>query len=138
MKIRTYSELILLPTFKERYEYLKLGGKVGEETFGFDRYLNQKFYKSKEWRDIRDYVILRDNACDLGIEDREIHSRIIIHHMNPITKYDIVNQTEFLTNPEYMICTLKRTHDAIHYGDDSILFGDVITRTKNDTCPWRR
>lgn len=138
MKIRTYSELILLPTFKERYKYLKLGGKVGEETFGFDRYLNQKFYKSKEWRDIRDYVILRDNACDLGIEDREIHSRIIIHHMNPITKYDIVNQTEFLTNPEYMICTLKRTHDAIHYGDDSILFGDVITRTKNDTCPWRR
>ena len=138
MKIRTYSELILLPTFKERYEYLKLGGKVGEETFGFDRYLNQKFYKSKEWMDIRDYVILRDNACDLGIEDREIHSRIIIHHMNPITKYDIINQTEFLTNPEYMICTLKRTHDAIHYGDDGILFGDVVIRTKNDTCPWRR
>ena len=137
-KIRTYSELIMLPTFKERYEYLKLGGKVGEETFGFDRYLNQKFYKSKEWRDIRDYVILRDNACDLGIEDREIHSRIIIHHMNPITKYDIINQTEFLTNPDYMICTLKRTHDAIHYGDDSILFSDIITRTKNDTCPWRR
>lgn len=126
MKIRTYSELILLPTFKERYEYLKLGGKVGEETFGFDRYLNQKFYKSKEWRDIRDYVIMRDNACDLGIEDREIHSRIIIHHMNPITKYDIVNQTEFLTNPDYMICTLKRTHDAIHYGDDSILFSDIV------------
>ena len=138
MKIRTYSELIMLPTFKERYEYLKLGGKVGEETFGFDRYLNQKFYKSKEWRDIRDYVIMRDNACDLGIEDREIHSRIIIHHMNPITKYDIVNQTEFLTNPDYMICTLKRTHDAIHYGDDSILFSDIVTRTKNDTCPWRR
>lgn len=138
MKIRTYSELILLPTFKERYEYLKLGGKVGEETFGFDRYLNQKFYKSKEWRDIRDYVIMRDNACDLGIEDREIHSRIIIHHMNPITKYDIVNQTEFLTNPDYMICTLKRTHDAIHYGDDSILFSDIVIRSKNDTCPWRR
>ena len=138
MKIRTYSELILLPTFKERYKYLKLGGKVGEETFGFDRYLNQKFYKSKEWRDIRDYVILRDNACDLGIEDREIHSRIIIHHMNPITKYDIVNQTEFLTNPDYMICTLKRTHDAIHYGDDSILVGDIVVRSKNDTCPWRR
>lgn len=138
MKIRTYSELIMLPTFKERYEYLKLGGKVGEETFGFDRYLNQKFYKSKEWRDIRDYVILRDNACDLGIDDREIHSRIIIHHMNPITKYDIVNQTEFLTNPDYMICTLKRTHDAIHYGDDSILFSDIVIRSKNDTCPWRR
>ena len=138
MKIRTYSELITIPTFEERFEYLKLSGIVGEDTFGFDRYLNQKFYKSKEWRDIRDYVILRDNACDLGIEDREIHSRIIIHHMNPITKYDIINQTEFLTNPDYMICTLKRTHDAIHYGDDSILFGDIITRTKNDTCPWRR
>ena len=138
MKIRTYSELIMLPTFKERYEYLKLGGKVGEETFGFDRYLNQKFYKSKEWRDIRDYVIMRDNACDLGIEDREIHSRIIIHHMNPITKYDIVNQTEFLTNPEYMICTLKRTHDAIHYGDESLLAEDLIIRSKNDTCPWKR
>ena len=138
MKIRTYSELMLLPTFKERFRYLKLGGRVGEDTFGFDRYLNQKFYKSKEWLSIRDYVIIRDGACDLGIEDRLIESRIIIHHMNPITKDDIVNQTEFLLNPEYMISTVKRTHDAIHYGDESLLFDAPIERSKNDTCPWRR
>ena len=136
--IRTYSELIKLPTFKERFRYLKLNGRVGEDTFGFDRYLNQQFYKSKEWLKVRDEVILRDGACDLGIEDRPINSRIIIHHMNPITKYDILNQTEFLLNPEYMICTIKRTHDAIHYGDESILFDGPVVRSKNDTCPWRR
>lgn len=138
MKIKTYSELILLPAFKERFRYLKLGGKVGEETFGFDRYLNQKFYKSKEWLSVRDYVIIRDNGCDLAMEDRPIESRIIIHHLNPITRDDIINQTEFLLNPEYMICTIKRTHDAIHYGDESLLFDAPIERTKNDTCPWRR
>lgn len=138
MKIRTYSELILLPTFIERYRYLKLGGKVGEETFGFDRYLNQQFYRSDEWKRIRDEVILRDGACDLGIEDREIPSRVIIHHMNPITKYDILNRTEYLLNPEYMICTIKRTHDAIHYGDETLLFDGLIERSKNDTCPWKR
>lgn len=138
MKIRTYSELILLPTFMERYRYLKLGGTVAEETFGFDRYLNQQFYRSREWKKIRDEVILRDGACDLGIPDREIPSRVIIHHMNPITKYDIINQTEFLLNPEYMICTIKRTHDAIHYGDESLLFDGLIERSKNDTCPWKR
>lgn len=138
MIIRTYQELIKFKTFKERYRYLKLGGKVGEEIFGFDRYLNQKFYRSAEWKRIRDYVILRDNACDLGIEDREIDNRIIIHHMNPLTKYDVINQTEFLLNPDYMICTTKRTHDAIHYGDEDILFGEFIERSKNDTCPWRR
>lgn len=138
MKIRTYSELILIPTFIERFRYLKLGGKVGEETFGFDRYLNQQFYRSREWKKIRDEVIIRDCACDLGIPDREIPSRIIIHHMNPITKYDIINQTEYLLNPEYMICTLKRTHDAIHYGDESLLFDGLIERSKNDTCPWKR
>lgn len=138
MKIKTYSELILLPTFKERFRYLKLGGKVGEETFGFDRYLNQKFYKSKEWLSVRDYVIIRDNGCDLAMEDRPIESRIIIHHLNPITRDDIINQTEFLLNPEYMVCTIKRTHDAIHYGDESLLFDAPIERTKNDTCPWRR
>lgn len=138
MKIRTYSELILLPTFMERYNYLKLGGKVGEATFGFDRYLNQKFYNSKEWKKVRDEVIIRDAACDLGIPDREINSRIIIHHMNPISKDDILNQTEFLLNPEYMICTLKRTHDAIHYGDESLLFNGLVERSPYDTCPWRR
>lgn len=138
MKIRTYSELMKFDNFIDRYNYLKLGGKVGEETFGFDRYLNQQFYKSKEWLRLRDEIIIRDNACDLGIPDREIPSRIIIHHMNPITKNDIINQTEFLLNPEYMICVTKRTHDAIHYGDESLLFTGFVERTKNDTCPWRR
>ena len=136
--IKTYSELITIPSFEERFEYLKLNGQVGIETFGFDRYLNQKFYRSAEWKRIRDQVILRDNACDLGMVDREINSRIIIHHMNPLTKYDVINQTEFLLNPDYMICVTKRTHDAIHYGDENILFGEFIERSKNDTCPWRR
>lgn len=137
MSIRTYSELITLPTFKERYEYLRIGGKVGEETFGFDRYLNQIFYKSKEWLDIRDEVIIRDNGCDLGIEGREIHNKILIHHMNPITVKDILERSDFLLNPEYLISTVKNTHDAIHYGDDSLLIKDPIERRKNDTCPWR-
>ena len=135
--IRTYSELITLPTFEERYKYLRLGGKVGNETFGFDRYLNQVFYKTNEWLKIRDYVIVRDNGCDLGIEGREIYDKILVHHMNPITKEDILYRSEYLLNPEYLICTVKRTHDAIHYGDDSLLLVDPIVRTKNDTCPWR-
>ena len=135
--IRTYSELITLPTFKERYRYLQLKGFVGEETFGYDRYLNQVFYKSREWKDIRDYVILRDNGCDLGIPGREIHGRILIHHMNPITKQDILNRSEFLLNPEYLISTIKVTHDAIHYGDENLLMEEPIIRTENDTCPWK-
>ena len=138
MIIKTYSELIRLPTFEERYRYLRIGGSVGEETFGFDRYINQKFYKTKEWLSIRDYVIARDLGCDLGIEDREIAGRILIHHMNPISIDDILNRTEFLLDPEYLICTSKNTHDAIHYGDESLLITAPIERTKNDTCPWRR
>lgn len=138
MNIRRYSELITLPTFKERYEYLRLGGQVGVETFGFDRYLNQVFYRSKEWRSIRDYVITRDNGCDLGIAGREIPGRILIHHMNPITVEDILERSEFLLDPEYLISTIKITHDAIHYGDDSLLLTEPIERTRNDTCPWRR
>lgn len=136
--IKTYSELIQLPTFIERYRYLRLGGRVGEETFGFDRYLNQQFYKSDEWLAIRDHVIVRDMGCDLGIEDREIYGRILIHHMNPISVDDIRNRSEFLLNPEYLICTTKNTHNAIHYGDESLLITAPIERTKNDTCPWRR
>lgn len=138
MIIRTYSELITLPTFKERFEYLRLDGRVGEETFGFDRYLNQIFYQSKEWRPIRDYVITRDNGCDLGMVGHEIYEGIQIHHMNPITKSDILNRSEFLLNPEYLICTLDSTHKAIHYGDDGLLIVAPIERTLNDTCPWRR
>lgn len=137
MNIKTYSELITLPTFEERYHYLKLGGKVGEETFGFDRYLNQSFYRSAEWKSIRDYVIVRDNGCDLGMEGHEIYSRILIHHMNPITKDDILNRSEFLLDPEYLICVTKNTHDAIHYGDEGLLIIAPIVRSKNDTCPWK-
>ena len=138
MIIRTYSELIKLPTFEERFQYLKLDGDVGVETFGFDRYLNQAFYSSDEWKSIRNKVIIRDNGCDLGIEGREIYKRIIIHHMNPITKEDLLYRTEYLLNPEYMICTMKNTHDAIHYGDENLLFKEPIERKPNDTCPWRR
>ena len=136
--IRTYSELITFPTFEERYRYLRLEGKVGEDTFGFDRWLNQSFYKDPEWRAIRDKIIIRDNGCDLGIPGREIYSRIIVHHMNPITKDDILSRSAFLLNPEYLICTVKNTHDAIHYGDEGLLIKAPIERTKNDTCPWRR
>ena len=135
--IRTYSELITLPTFEERYQYLKIGGTVGEETFGFDRYLNQSFYKTKEWLHIRDHVIVRDQGCDLAMIDREISGKILIHHMNPITKEDIVRRSKYLLDPEYLICTVKNTHDAIHYGDESLLIKAPIERQKNDTCPWR-
>ena len=135
--IRTYSELITLSTFKERYEYLKLDGRVGEDTFGWDRCLNQIFYKSKEWNRIRDQVIFRDLGCDLALEGFEIHGRILIHHMNPISKSDILDRSEFLLNPEYLICTTKATHDAIHYGNLDSLHNEPVIRTKNDTCPWR-
>ena len=138
MSIRTYSELITLPTFEERFRYLQLGGKVGEDTFGHDRYLNQMFYTSDEWRRIRRDVIVRDNGCDLGMQDREIHGLIIIHHMNPITIEDIINRSEFLLNPEYLISTVKNTHDAIHFSDERILITDPIERRPNDTCPWKR
>lgn len=135
--IRTYSELIKLPTFEERFRYLKLNGVVGEETFGFDRYINQAFYQSPEWRSLRNYIIIRDNGCDLGFPDRELNSRIYIHHMNPITKEDILAMNEYVMNPEYLICVSKTTHDAIHYGDESLLVTAPIERRKNDTCPWR-
>lgn len=138
MNIRTYSELSKLTTFEERYRYLRLGGRIGEETFGFDRWINQMFYKDSEWLKIRDEVIIRDNGCDLGIEGREIYSRIIVHHMNPITKADILDRSEFLLDPEYLICTVKNTHDAIHYGDENLLITLPMERNVNDTCPWRR
>lgn len=138
MTIKTYSELITLPTFKERYEYLRLNGSVGEDTFGFDRYLNQIFYKSEEWKRIRNRVIIRDNGCDLGIEDRAIRGKILIHHLNPITSDDIVSRSDLLLNPEYLICVSHNTHNAIHYGDEQLLVLEPIIRTKNDTCPWRQ
>lgn len=138
MSIKTYSELIHLPTFEERFKYLQMRGSVGRETFGFDRYLNQNFYRSAEWKRVRDKVIVRDNGCDLGINDRPIAGKIMIHHMNPITDKDILNVTEFLLNPEYLICVSHNTHNAIHYGDEDLLIKDPIVRTKNDTCPWKR
>lgn len=136
--IRTYSELSSIKTFNERFEYLKLGGFVGEETFGFDRYINQKFYQSYEWKRVRREVIIRDNGCDLGVDGYEINKGIIIHHMNPITKDDIANITEYLLNPEYLITTMLMTHNAIHYGDVSLIQSIPIERAKNDTCPWKR
>lgn len=136
--IRTYSELIKLKTFKDRFEYLKLDGIVGEETFGFDRYMNQIFYKSREWTSVRRSVIIRDNGCDLGVEGYEIYGKILIHHMNPINLSDIVHKTDELLNPDYLITTALSTHNAIHYGDASLLPALPIERRANDTCPWKR
>lgn len=138
MSIKTYSELIQLPTFEERFQYLKLSGAVGKETFGFDRYLNQNFYRSAAWKRVRDQVIVRDNGCDLGIDDRIIHGKILIHHMNPINDRDILDLTDILLNPEYLICVSHLTHNAIHYSDESLLPSEPIVRFKNDTCPWKR
>lgn len=138
--IRTYTELIQIPTYIERFRYLKLGGVVGEETFGWERYLNQTFYHSNEWRRFRREIIIRDHGCDLADWDHEFADgeKIIIHHMNPVTSKDIVYQTEFLMNPEYVISCRKRTHDAIHYGDESLILPyEPIKRFPNDTCPWR-
>lgn len=138
--MRTYSELITLPSFEERFNYLKLDGAVGAATFGFDRYLNQKFYRNYEWKSIRRHVIIRDNGCDLGSEDRPIPdgTRIIVHHINPITIEDIANKEDWLLDPEFLISTTKLTHDAIHYSNESILLSSKpIERKPNDTCPWR-
>lgn len=135
--IRTYSELIQLKTFEERYEYLKLNGAVGTDTFGFDRYLNQAFYRSKEWKKIRDEIIVRDEGRDLGVPGHEIYGRIVIHHMNPILPNDIIDQTEYLLNPDFLITTRLSTHNAIHYGDESLIGITPVERRKNDTCPWK-
>lgn len=137
--IKTYSELITLPTFEERYRYLRLDGEVGKETFGFDRWLNQVFYASIEWKAFRRSIIIRDMGCDLGIEDRQIVGTITIHHIEPIALDDILNRrVEVLMNPENSICTSLNTHNAIHYGDESLLVTAPIERRRNDTCPWRR
>ena len=139
MNIKTYSELITIPTFAERVEYLKLSGIVGRDTFGYDRYLNQIFYTSPEWRRLRRDLIIRDNGCDLGVEGHDIlGERIIIHHMNPITKDDIIDRTEYLMNPNYLICTRQLTHNLIHYGDDYAPINSIVERAPNDTCPWKR
>ena len=137
--IRTYSELISLPTYIERFNYLKLGGRVGTDTFGFDRHLNQMLYqRDPKWKSVRDHVIIRDNGCDLATEGYEIHGKIIVHHMNPISIEDIMNNRDWIFDPEFLICTVHNTHNAIHYGDERLLSLGPVVRTKNDTCPWKR
>lgn len=136
--IRTYDELIKYQTFLQRFNYLKLGDKIGKETFGYDRYLNQRFYKTPEWKKLRDEIIIRDDGCDLGHPDFPIYGRIIIHHMNPLTKDDILHSTEYLLDPKYLICVSHDTHNAIHYGSsDLLLVDEPVIRKPNDTCPWR-
>ena len=137
MRKRSYSELSQLKTFEERYEYLKLSGEVGNPTFGYDRYFNQSFYHSSEWRRTRNLIILRDNGCDLGIPEYEIHGRIYIHHINPVTKEDIESNSDILLSPENLICVTFDTHNAIHYGDERTLPKTPIERVPGDTCPWR-
>ena len=136
--IRTYSELITIPTFEERFEYLKLNGSVGLETFGHDRYLNQILYNSPEWRRFRPEIIVRDNGCDLACEGYEIFGKILIHHINPITAKDILNRNQKVFDPENVITTVHNTHNAIHYGDENLLITAPIERSRNDTCPWRK
>ena len=138
MIIRTYSELVKLATLEERYNYLRIGGKVGESTFGFDRYINQYFYqRCDEWKSIRNYVIVRDNGCDLGVEEYEIKGLILVHHMNPISIEDIERKSDFLLNPEFLISTSLNTHNASHYGNVELLPRPLVERRPFDTCPWR-
>lgn len=135
--MRTYSELILLPTFEERFQYLKLGGTVGQITFGYERYLNQLLYSSDEWKRCRRKVIIRDLGCDLACEGYELQDKILIHHMNPITVDDILQRNPRVFDLENLICTSHNTHNAIHYGDENLLLRAPIVRTKNDMCPWK-
>lgn len=136
--IKTYSELITIPTFLERYRYLKIGGRIGEETFGYDRYLNQTLYRSPEWKRFRRDMILRDNGLDLACDGYEIYEKILVHHIDPITPRDVIRRDPKIFDPENVVCVSLNTHNAIHYGDESLLMLDPIVRTKNDTCPWKR
>lgn len=138
MITRCYEELLTFPTYAERLHYLRLLGSVGEETFGYDRHINQMFYRSKEWKRIRDIVILRDNGCDLGVEGYDISGKILIHHMNPLTVGDIQHSSANLMDPRYLICVSFATHQAIHFGIG--LVNQMVMpkeRTPNDTCPWK-
>lgn len=137
--MKSYSELISIPSFVERYRYLRIGGSIGEETFGCDRWLNQVFYKDPEWRSVRNEIIIRDGACDLAMPGFDIRARILVHHINPITKADVINRSSCLFDPENLVCTSDNTHNAIHYGDESMLvIVTPIIRAANDTCPWKR
>lgn len=135
-RIRTYSELRRIDSFDERFRYLQLRGQVGEATFGFDRWINQEFYRSREWRRVRDHVIVRDNGCDMGVEDWEIHDGIYIHHMNPMTVADITSGDPSILDPEFLISVTHRTHNAIHYGDESLLPRPLVERKPGDTKLW--
>lgn len=135
---KSYSELMRLKTFEERYRYLRIGGAVGKETFGYDRYLNQILYTSQDWRNFRNPIILRDNGCDLACRDRELESRVIVHHINPITVEDVLNRDPKIFDPENVICVSHNTHQAIHYGDENLLYKNPVERKPNDTCPWKR
>lgn len=135
--IRTYSELYQIPSYKERFEYLKLDGVVGKATFGSKRYLNQKFYTSDEWKRVRDIVIVRDLGCDLGFPGYDIYGQIQVHHMNPMIVEDVISHSSEILNPEFLICTSYQTHKAIHYGTEEMLVLPPVERTKNDTCPWK-
>lgn len=138
MMNRSYSELIAIPTYEDRFHYLQLNGAVGKDTFGYDRYLNQILYNSKEWKRFRDEIIIRDNGCDLAFEGYDIHGRILVHHINPITVDDVVNRNPIVFDPENVICVTHNTHNAIHYGDESLLITAPVERTKHDTCPWKK
>ena len=138
MMDRFYSELITIPTYEDRFHYLQLNGAVGKDTFGYDRYLNQILYNSKEWKRFRDEIIIRDNGCDLAFEGYDIHGRILVHHINPITVDDVVNRNPIVFDPENVICVTHNTHNAIHYGDESLLITAPVERTKHDTCPWKK
>lgn len=136
--IRTYSELITFPTFFERFRYLKLSANVGEDTFGYDRYLNQQFYRSPTWRQLRRLIITRDMGCDLAHPDFEINGPIIVHHLNPITKSDVLEHSDYLLDPEFLVCVSDNTHKALHYGDETLLLdAEPLIRAPFDTCPWR-
>ena len=137
MSIKTYSEVIALPTFEDRFNYLQLKGRVGQETFGYDRYLNQILYNSYEWRKFRREIIVRDNGCDLACEGHEINGKALIHHINPIRVEDIINRNPIVFDPENVITTIHNTHNAIHYGDENLLITSPIKRIQNDTCPWK-
>lgn len=138
MSIKCYSELITIPSFLDRYNYLKIGGKVGAETFGHDRYLNQILYRSRDWLDFRDVIIIRDNGCDLACEGFELYDRILVHHINPVTVEDVLRRDPKVFDPENVVSTCLNTHNAIHYGDASLLALLPPERTPNDTCPWRK
>ena len=137
MSIRTYSELITIPTFKERFEYLQLKGSVGKDTFGHDRYLNQVLYRSPEWKRLRNQIIIRDAGCDLACDGYDIYDKVLIHHLNPITVEDVLARSRKVFDPDNLVCVSHNTHNAIHYGDVDLLVTGPIIRTKNDTCPWR-